>query len=46
MQGGVDHEGNVNARYNNGWSDHQVTKVQAQVCIQALACFFFSRCAD
>jgi len=30
MQGGVDHEGNVNARVNQGWSTNNVTKVQAQ----------------
>lgn len=31
MQGGVDHEGNVNGRFNHGWSEKNVTKVQAQV---------------
>ncbi|KAF8590596.1 hypothetical protein K439DRAFT_1627843 [Ramaria rubella] len=30
MQGGVDTEGNVNARLNQGWSTSNVTKVQAQ----------------
>lgn len=30
MQGGVDHDGNVNARLNQGWSANNVTKVQAQ----------------
>lgn len=31
MQGGVDHDGNVNARFNQGWSQTNVSKVQAQV---------------
>jgi len=30
LQGSVDHEGNVNARFNNGWTPGNVTKVQAQ----------------
>ncbi|KAF5358318.1 hypothetical protein D9756_001563 [Leucocoprinus leucothites] len=35
LQGGVDHEGNVNARFNHGWSENQVTKAQAQFSQQA-----------
>ncbi|TEB31238.1 hypothetical protein FA13DRAFT_1754758 [Coprinellus micaceus] len=34
-QGGVDHEGNVNGRFNHGWSANNVTKVQAQFSQQA-----------
>ncbi|KZT42078.1 hypothetical protein SISSUDRAFT_1069613 [Sistotremastrum suecicum HHB10207 ss-3] len=30
MQGGVDHDGNVNARFNQGWSQTNVSKIQAQ----------------
>ncbi|KAG5635839.1 hypothetical protein H0H81_009980 [Sphagnurus paluster] len=30
LQGGVDHEGNVNARLNQGWTPTNITKVQAQ----------------
>ncbi|KAG5642956.1 hypothetical protein DXG03_001838 [Asterophora parasitica] len=30
LQGGVDHEGNVNGRLNQGWTPNNVTKVQAQ----------------
>ncbi|KAF4576576.1 translocase of outer mitochondrial membrane [Pleurotus pulmonarius] len=30
LQGGVDHDGNVNARFNQGWSAQNVTKFQAQ----------------
>ncbi|KAF9264670.1 hypothetical protein L218DRAFT_196546 [Marasmius fiardii PR-910] len=30
LQGGVDHEGNVNARMNQGWTPSHVTKMQAQ----------------
>jgi len=35
MQGGVDHEGSVNCRFNRGWSANNVTKVQAQLSSQA-----------
>ncbi|KAG6818105.1 hypothetical protein H0H87_000009 [Tephrocybe sp. NHM501043] len=35
LQGGVDHDGNVNARLNQGWSEKNVTKVQAQFSSQA-----------
>ncbi|KAI0928671.1 hypothetical protein AcW1_005852 [Taiwanofungus camphoratus] len=35
MQGGVDHEGNMNGRLNLGWSPTSVTKVQAQLSSQA-----------
>ncbi|KAL0581730.1 translocase of outer mitochondrial membrane [Marasmius crinis-equi] len=31
LQGGVDHDGNVNARMNQGWSGAHVSKMQAQV---------------
>lgn len=31
LQGGVDHDGNVNARLNQGWTPGNITKVQAQV---------------
>lgn len=31
MTGGFDHDGNVNARLNQGWSPNSVTKMQAQV---------------
>jgi len=31
MQGGVDHDGNVTARFNRGWSASTVTKAHAQV---------------
>ncbi|KAF8894627.1 eukaryotic porin-domain-containing protein [Infundibulicybe gibba] len=35
LQGGVDHDGNVNARLNQGWTPNNVTKVQAQFSSQA-----------
>jgi mitochondrial import receptor subunit TOM40 len=35
LHGGVDHEGNVNARFNQMWSAKNVTKVQAQLSSQA-----------
>ncbi|KAG6814356.1 hypothetical protein H0H92_010941 [Tricholoma furcatifolium] len=35
LQGGVDHEGNVNARLHQGWSEKNVSKVQAQFSSQA-----------
>lgn len=35
LQGGVDHEGNVNARFNHGWTQNNVTKAQAQFSQQA-----------
>lgn len=35
LQGSVDHEGNVNARLNQGWSPTNVTKIQAQLSSQA-----------
>ncbi|TFK76429.1 hypothetical protein BDN72DRAFT_755451 [Pluteus cervinus] len=35
MQGGVDHDGGVNARFNQSWSQNNVTKVQAQFSSQA-----------
>ncbi|KAL0946880.1 hypothetical protein HGRIS_013046 [Hohenbuehelia grisea] len=35
LQGGVDHDGNVNARLNQGWSANNVSKVQAQFSSQA-----------
>jgi mitochondrial import receptor subunit TOM40 len=31
MQGGVDHEGSLNGRFNYGWSDSDTTKIQANV---------------
>ena len=31
MQGGVDHEGSLNGRFNYGWSDRDTTKIQANV---------------
>ncbi|OBZ69074.1 Mitochondrial import receptor subunit TOM40 [Grifola frondosa] len=31
MQGGIDHEGNLNARFNQGWTPTNVTKVQTQL---------------
>lgn len=31
MQGGVDHEGTVNGRFNSGWDERNVSKVQVQV---------------
>ena len=31
LQGGIDHEGNVNARVNQAWTASNITKVQAQV---------------
>lgn len=31
LQGSVDHDGNVNARFNHGWSEKHVSKFQAQV---------------
>ncbi|KAF8990703.1 hypothetical protein BDZ89DRAFT_1086978 [Hymenopellis radicata] len=31
LQGNVDHDGNVNARLNQGWSPRNVTKMQAQI---------------
>ena len=33
LQGSVDHDGNVNARFNHGWSEKHVSKVQAQVSL-------------
>ncbi|KAF8636595.1 hypothetical protein AX17_003405 [Amanita inopinata Kibby_2008] len=35
LQGGVDHDGNVNARLNHGWTPNSVTKMQAQFSSQA-----------
>ncbi|KAG8217537.1 eukaryotic porin-domain-containing protein, partial [Butyriboletus roseoflavus] len=35
LQGSVDHEGNVNARMNQGWSETCITKMQAQLSQQA-----------
>ncbi|KAF9227893.1 hypothetical protein BS17DRAFT_693432 [Gyrodon lividus] len=35
LQGGVDHEGNVNARMNQGWTETCITKMQAQLSQQA-----------
>ncbi|TFK42571.1 eukaryotic porin-domain-containing protein [Crucibulum laeve] len=35
LQGGVDHDGNVNARFNQGWTPGSVTKAQAQFSQQA-----------
>ncbi|KAF7976315.1 hypothetical protein HWV62_5847 [Athelia sp. TMB] len=34
MTGGFDHDGNVNARLNQGWSPNSVTKMQAQFSSQ------------
>ncbi|KAH8117569.1 eukaryotic porin-domain-containing protein [Phellopilus nigrolimitatus] len=34
MQGGVDHEGTVNGRFNAGWNDKNVTKAQLQLSQQ------------
>jgi mitochondrial import receptor subunit TOM40 len=31
MHGGIDHEGNLNARLNQGWSANNITKMQMQV---------------
>lgn len=31
MQGSIDHEGALNGRFNYGWSDSDITKVQANV---------------
>ncbi|KAF8921283.1 eukaryotic porin-domain-containing protein [Mucidula mucida] len=31
LQGNIDHDGNVNARINQGWSPRNVTKMQAQI---------------
>ncbi|KAJ8078790.1 translocase of outer mitochondrial membrane [Marasmius tenuissimus] len=31
LQGGVDHDGNVNARMNQGWTGSHVSKMQAQI---------------
>jgi mitochondrial import receptor subunit TOM40 len=31
MQGGFDHDGNVNGRMNQGWTANNVTKLQGQV---------------
>jgi len=35
LQGGVDHEGNVNARVNQAWSENNITKIQAQLSQQS-----------
>ncbi|KDQ60810.1 hypothetical protein JAAARDRAFT_151570 [Jaapia argillacea MUCL 33604] len=35
LQGGVDHEGSVNARLNQGWTANSVTKAQGQFSFQA-----------
>lgn len=32
MMGGFDHDGNVNARLNQGWTANSISKLQAQVC--------------
>ncbi|KAK7054876.1 translocase of outer mitochondrial membrane [Paramarasmius palmivorus] len=34
LQGGVDHDGNVNARMNHGWTSNFVSKMQAQISSQ------------
>ncbi|KAH7926323.1 hypothetical protein BV22DRAFT_1104412 [Leucogyrophana mollusca] len=34
LQGSVDHEGNVNARMNQGWTENCITKMQAQLSSQ------------
>ncbi|TFK29948.1 hypothetical protein FA15DRAFT_663259 [Coprinopsis marcescibilis] len=34
LQGGVDHEGSVNGRFNHGWTPNSVTKVNAQLSQQ------------
>ncbi|KZT11315.1 uncharacterized protein LAESUDRAFT_720534 [Laetiporus sulphureus 93-53] len=34
MQGGIDHDGNLNGRFNQGWSASNVTKVQGQLSSQ------------
>jgi hypothetical protein len=31
MQGGVDHDGNLNARFHQGWTASNLTKVQLSV---------------
>ncbi|KLO10666.1 hypothetical protein SCHPADRAFT_921997 [Schizopora paradoxa] len=31
MQGGVDHEGTVNGRFNSGWDDRNISKIQVQL---------------
>jgi hypothetical protein len=33
MQGGIDHDGNLSARFNQGWSATNVSKVQLSVRI-------------
>ncbi|KAF5365659.1 hypothetical protein D9758_003333 [Tetrapyrgos nigripes] len=35
LQGGVDHDGNVSARMNQGWTASHVSKMQAQISQQA-----------
>lgn len=35
LQGGVDNDGNVNGRFNYGWSPNSVTKLQTQLSQQA-----------
>jgi len=35
LQGGIDHEGSVNGRFNYGWTPTNVTKVQGQLAQQA-----------
>jgi len=35
LQGSVDHDGNVNARLNQGWTPNHITKVQGQFSYQA-----------
>lgn len=42
LQGGVDHDGNVNARLNQGWAPSSVTKVQAQASILDAVGFMYS----
>ncbi|KAK2466907.1 hypothetical protein APHAL10511_001165 [Amanita phalloides] len=34
LQGGIDHDGNVNARFNHGWTPNNVTKIQALISSQ------------
>jgi mitochondrial import receptor subunit TOM40 len=35
MQGSIDHEGALNGRFNYGWTDSDITKIQANVSLHA-----------
>ena len=44
MHGNVDNDGNLSARFNQGWNADNVSKVQAQVCVFYLLSPLLSYC--